>query len=68
MSPLTAASPDVLSLNAKFARDFALADLLNEDLLIPRLAADSKISAINELVDALHSLQKAYESWTPQLL
>ena len=51
---MTAASPDGLSLNAKFARDFALADLLNEDLLIPRLAADSKISAINELVDALH--------------
>ena len=41
-------------MSAKFARDFELADLLTADLLIPQLEADSKISAIKELVDRLH--------------
>ena len=41
-------------MNAKFARNFELADLVNEDLLIPQLEADSKIGAIKELVDRLH--------------
>ena len=39
---------------AKFARNLELADLVNEDLLIPQLEADSKIGAIKELVDRLH--------------
>ena len=54
MSPLTAPSPDILPLTAEFARDFELAQVLNEELLIPRLAAGSKIGIINALVDALH--------------
>ena len=54
MSPLTAPSPDIFPLTAEFARDFELAQVLNEELLIPRLAASSKIGTINALVDALH--------------
>ena len=41
-------------MNAKFARNFELADLVSEDLLIPQLEADSKIGGIKELVDRLH--------------
>lgn len=41
-------------MNAKFARNFKLADLVTEDLLIPQLEADSKIGGIKELVDRLH--------------
>jgi fructose PTS system EIIBC or EIIC component len=51
---LTAASPDALQIDAKFARNFELADLVREDLLIPQLEADSKIGGIKELVDRLH--------------
>jgi mannitol/fructose-specific phosphotransferase system IIA component (Ntr-type) len=51
---LTAVSPDAFQIDAKFARDFELADLVREDLLIPQLQADSKIGGIKELVDRLH--------------
>ena len=43
-----------MPLNAKFARDFELADLVTEDLLIPQLEANSKIGGIKELVDRLN--------------
>ena len=51
---MTTASPNVLPLSARFAREFELADLISEDLLIPQLEADSKIGTIKELVDRLH--------------
>ena len=51
---MTAADPNALPLSAKFACDFELADLLSEDLLIPQLVANSKISAMSKLVDSLH--------------
>ena len=43
-----------MQLDAKFARNFELAELVNEDLLIPQLEADSKIGAIKELIDRLY--------------
>ena len=43
-----------MQFSAKFACDFELADLVSEDLLIPQLAANSKIGAIKDLVDRLH--------------
>ena len=51
---MTVASPEALQLSAKFARNIELADLVEENLLVPRLEADSKIGAIKELVDRLH--------------
>jgi mannitol/fructose-specific phosphotransferase system IIA component (Ntr-type) len=40
--------------NAKFARHFDLAEIVDPALLIPQLNADSKIGAIKELVDHMH--------------